>query len=120
MLCDVELRVADCCFRAHRLVLAAASDYMRARFSIGMADSADESIDLPDMPAAAFEAVLEHMYTGLGPGSSSILIDSHRLFIIFDRFLLGFHRSGQENAASTRRCWCPCSRRPCGCSTYGS
>lgn len=28
------------------------------------ADSSDESIDLPDMPAAAFEAVLEHMYTG--------------------------------------------------------
>eukprot|EP00434_Breviolum_minutum_P008257 symbB.v1.2.007286.t1/scaffold438.1/size205425/14 len=56
VLCDIEIRVADCSFRAHRLVLAACSDYMRARFY--------ESIDLPDMPAAAFEAVLEHMYTG--------------------------------------------------------
>lgn len=64
ILCDIEIRVADCSFRAHRVVLAACSDYMRARFCIGMADSSDESIDLPDMPAAAFEAVLEHMYTG--------------------------------------------------------
>ncbi|CAJ1405515.1 unnamed protein product [Effrenium voratum] len=63
-LCDVEIRVADSSFRAHRVVLAASSDYMRARFCIGMADSHEQSIDLPEMPAAAFEAVLDHMYTG--------------------------------------------------------
>jgi len=63
-LCDVEIRVEACSFKAHRVVLASCSDYMRARFCIGMADSNCESLDLPDMPASAFEAVLQHMYTG--------------------------------------------------------
>ena len=38
------------------------------------ADSSDASIDLPDMPAAAFEAVLEHMYTGQ-PEKTADLLD---------------------------------------------
>eukprot|EP00966_Prymnesium_polylepis_P055199 1276406-Prymnesium_polylepis.1 len=37
---------------------------MAALFDAGMADSARRVIELPDMPASAFEAVLHFLYTG--------------------------------------------------------
>jgi hypothetical protein len=63
-LCDVEVLVEGRTFHAHRVVLAAGADYMAALFDAGMADSARRVIELPDMPASAFEAVLHYLYTG--------------------------------------------------------
>ena len=63
-LCDVEVLVEGRTFQAHRVVLAAGADYMAALFDAGMADSAKRVIELPDMPASAFEAVLHYLYTG--------------------------------------------------------
>jgi len=64
-LCDVEVRVEGQAFPAHRLVLAAGSDYFaallcRERFC----DSAAGVIELPEMTAAVFGAVLNFLYAG--------------------------------------------------------
>ena len=62
-LCDVTVRAADGEeFAAHRLVLAASSDYLDALFSSGMADSDLDVVNLTDVPSAAFSAVLTFIY----------------------------------------------------------
>ena len=63
--CDVEVVVGGCRLPAHKLVLAATSDYMRAllenpRFE----DSTSEQLTLVDMTVDTAELVLEFMYTG--------------------------------------------------------
>ena len=63
-LCDIEVHVEGQPFLAHRVVLAAGSDYMAALFEAGMNDSTQRVIDLPDMSASAFKAVLDFLYTG--------------------------------------------------------
>lgn len=65
-LCDV---VIDCDgeeFRAHRIVLAAGSAYIRAQLLSGMRDSGAETarICITDVPSASFRAVLSHLYRG--------------------------------------------------------
>jgi len=64
-LCDVTFTVEGRSFSAHKLVLAAASAYVRAlvdgpRF----ADSSSDTLTLDEMPAAAFELLLEWIYSG--------------------------------------------------------
>ncbi|EOD11141.1 hypothetical protein EMIHUDRAFT_214981 [Emiliania huxleyi CCMP1516] len=64
-LCDVTFTVEGRSFSAHKLVLAAASAYVRAlvdgpRF----ADSSSDALTLDEMPAAAFELLLEWIYSG--------------------------------------------------------
>lgn len=49
-LCGVTILVGNETFRAHRLILAASSDYMRALFcGDRLKDSTKETIELPDM-----------------------------------------------------------------------
>eukprot|EP00927_Polykrikos_kofoidii_P035886 TRINITY_DN30386_c0_g1_i1.p1 TRINITY_DN30386_c0_g1~~TRINITY_DN30386_c0_g1_i1.p1 ORF type:complete len:447 (+),score=63.62 TRINITY_DN30386_c0_g1_i1:348-1688(+) len=64
-LCDVEV-VTEGGHRhmAHRVVLAAGSDYMSALFDAGMADSIVPTIHLPDVSSTAFGSVLEFVYAG--------------------------------------------------------
>jgi hypothetical protein len=49
-------------FAAHRVVLAAASPFMKAAFASGMQESISARVTLRDMRAAVFEAVITFMY----------------------------------------------------------
>ena len=63
---DVHLKVREELFSAHRIVLAASSDYFHAMFAHGMKESNQEVIELKDesISAAALKIVLESIYSG--------------------------------------------------------
>ena len=63
---DVRLKVGDDEFAAHRIVLAANSDYFHAMFAHGMKESNQEVIELKDenISAAALKIVIDSMYSG--------------------------------------------------------
>ena len=63
---DVGLKVGGKVFSAHRIVLAASSDYFHAMFAHGMKESNQEVIELKDesISAAALKIVLDSIYSG--------------------------------------------------------
>ena len=63
---DVHLKVGEEVFTAHRIVLAASSDYFHAMFSHGMKESNQEVIEFKDenISAAALKIVLDSIYSG--------------------------------------------------------
>ena len=63
---DVGLKVGEDIFSAHRIVLAASSDYFHAMFAHGMKESNQEVIELKDenISAAALKIVLDSIYSG--------------------------------------------------------
>ena len=63
---DVRLKVCDNEFPAHRIVLAANSDYFHAMFAHGMKESNQEVIELKDenISAAALKIVMDAIYSG--------------------------------------------------------
>ena len=63
---DVGLKVGEEVFSAHRIVLAANSDYFHAMFAQGMKESNQEVIELKDesISAAALKIVLDSIYSG--------------------------------------------------------
>ena len=63
---DVRLKVCDDEFPAHRIVLAANSDYFHAMFAHGMKESNQEVIELKDenISAAALKIVMDAIYSG--------------------------------------------------------
>ena len=63
---DVHLKVGEELFSAHRIVLAASSDYFHAMFAHGMKESNQEVIELKDesISAAALNIVLDSIYSG--------------------------------------------------------
>ena len=63
---DVHLKVGEELFSAHRIVLAASSDYFHAMFAHGMKESNQEVIELKDesISAAALKIVLDSIYGG--------------------------------------------------------
>ncbi|KAM7535370.1 hypothetical protein Aperf_G00000104447 [Anoplocephala perfoliata] len=63
-LCDVVVKVGGRVFPAHRVVLAASSDYFGAMFSNGMAESEQLEIELKSVSADVMEALLDFVYTG--------------------------------------------------------
>ena len=63
-LTDCEVRVEGRVFTAHRIVLAACSTFMRAAFTVGLAETATASVVLEEVDPAVFEAVLEFCYAG--------------------------------------------------------
>ena len=62
---DVRLKVGEDEFVAHRIVLAANSDYFHAMFSHGMKESNQEVIELKDenISATAFKIVMDSMFS---------------------------------------------------------
>ena len=63
-LTDCEVSVDGRVFTAHRIVLAACSTFMRAAFTVGLAETATASVVLEEVEPAVFEAVLEFCYAG--------------------------------------------------------
>ena len=63
---DVRLKVGEDEFAAHRIVLAANSDYFHAMFAHAMEESNQEVIELKDenISATAMKIVMDSMYTG--------------------------------------------------------
>ena len=63
---DVRLKVGEDEFAAHRIVLAANSDYFHAMFAHGMKESNQEVIELKDenISAAAMKIVMDSIYSG--------------------------------------------------------
>ncbi|OON21649.1 BTB/POZ domain protein [Opisthorchis viverrini] len=63
-LCDVVIKVGGREFLAHRVVLAATSDYFDAMFSNGMAESAQLEVELKSISPDIMDALLDYVYTG--------------------------------------------------------
>ena len=63
---DVRLKVGEVEFAAHRIVLAANSDYFHAMFAHGMKESNQEVMELKDenISVAAIKMVIDSMYSG--------------------------------------------------------
>ena len=63
---DVRLKVGESVFPAHRIVLAANSDYFHAMFTDGMKESKQEVIELKDESISpnALKIVMDCIYTG--------------------------------------------------------
>ena len=63
---DVHLKVGEEAFSAHRIVLAASSDYFHAMFTHEMKESNQEVVELKDesISAAALKIVLDSIYSG--------------------------------------------------------
>ena len=63
---DVRLKVREDIFPAHRIVLAANSDYFHAMFTAGMKESNQKVIELKDESIApdALKIVMDSIYTG--------------------------------------------------------
>ena len=63
---DVRLKVREDIFPAHRIVLAANSDYFHAMFTDGMKESSQEEIELKDenISPDAVKIVMDSVYTG--------------------------------------------------------
>ena len=63
---DVRLKVGEDLFPAHRIVLAANSDYFHAMFTDGMKESNQEVIELKDESISpdALKIVMDSIYTG--------------------------------------------------------
>ena len=63
-LCDARIRVESRTFEAHRMVLAATSDYFEALIVNERFADSSGTFELPEMDADAFAAVLAFMYHG--------------------------------------------------------
>ncbi|CAH8472864.1 unnamed protein product [Schistosoma haematobium] len=63
-LCDVVIKAEGREFLAHRVVLAASSDYFDAMFSSGMAESAQLEVELKSITPEIMDTLLDYVYTG--------------------------------------------------------
>ncbi|VDK53261.1 unnamed protein product [Anisakis simplex] len=61
---DVTLKVEGVAFPAHRVILAARSEYFRALLFNGMRESRNSEIELVDTPVNGFKMLLKYIYTG--------------------------------------------------------
>uniref|UniRef100_A0A8C9ZF00 Kelch like family member 12 n=1 Tax=Sander lucioperca TaxID=283035 RepID=A0A8C9ZF00_SANLU len=62
-LCDITLRVENTDFPAHRIVLAACSDYFCAMFTSELAEKGKSFVDIQGLTAATMEILLDFVYT---------------------------------------------------------
>lgn len=63
-LCDITFRIGSETFRAHRVVVASVSPYLRAMFTCGMKESSQDEIELRDIEPQAMCALINYAYTG--------------------------------------------------------
>ena len=60
--CDVKLRIGEEVVPAHRLVLAAQSQFLNALFDGGFKDSSAAIVELKEMEPSVFALVVDWMY----------------------------------------------------------
>ncbi|XP_070710873.1 kelch-like protein 33 [Pempheris klunzingeri] len=65
--CDVILDVDGVLFHAHRVILAASSDYFRSMFTCGMRESHQTRVVLPFLSASELEPLIRCSYSGTLP-----------------------------------------------------
>ena len=63
-LCDVNLKVGDHVFAAHRIVLAATIPYFRAMFTHDMVEAKQPDITMHSIDPSAMEALINFAYSG--------------------------------------------------------
>lgn len=63
-LCDITFKIGCETFRAHRVVVASVSPYLRAMFTCGMKESTQDEIELRDIEPQAMSALINYAYTG--------------------------------------------------------
>lgn len=63
-LCDVEIRVENDTFHAHKIVLAAASPYFRAMFTSGLKESEMSVINIQGVSPVTMAFIIKFAYTG--------------------------------------------------------
>ncbi|KAI8490663.1 hypothetical protein Bbelb_314560 [Branchiostoma belcheri] len=62
--CDIELHVENRVFRAHKNILAAASEYFRSMFTSDMKERFQDVVTLKGVSGRSFYYLMEFMYTG--------------------------------------------------------
>ncbi len=85
--CDVTVAVKDKEFKAHKVVLAAASPFFRSLLASDMRESKEQliKIELEEATASVMEAVLQYVYTGNVSVTAEI---AHDLIATADYLLL--------------------------------
>ncbi|KAL9951448.1 hypothetical protein ACROYT_G044109 [Oculina patagonica] len=63
-MCDATLLVGGKEFPVHRIILSAASPYFQVMFTSGMAESFLDHVEIHDVDAEVFSAILNFIYTG--------------------------------------------------------
>ncbi|GFN94185.1 actin-binding protein ipp [Plakobranchus ocellatus] len=63
--CDITLLIGRQKFQAHRNILAAASSFFKAMFLSGMEEQHQNEIELHELSADIFQAVMRFIYTGV-------------------------------------------------------
>ncbi|XP_070552820.1 kelch-like protein 20 [Ptychodera flava] len=63
-LCDITISVGDSTFAAHKVVLAALSNYFCAMFTGDMAEAQQDTIVMKEVDPKAVELLIEYAYTG--------------------------------------------------------
>ncbi|XP_054714896.1 kelch-like ECH-associated protein 1 [Uloborus diversus] len=63
-LCDVEIRVSDEIFHAHKIVLASASPYFKAMFTSGLKESEMSIINIQGVCPLSMAIIIHFAYTG--------------------------------------------------------
>ncbi|NXV07692.1 RHBT1 protein, partial [Cettia cetti] len=83
---DVVFRVDDGAVPAHKPLLIAGCDWMRAMFRGGFRESYAEEVSLPGTNCACLRAVLDFLYTGVFTPTPDL--DAMELLILTDRLCL--------------------------------
>ena len=85
--CDVTVAVKDGEFNAHKVVLAAASPFIRSLLTTDMGESKEQliRIELEEATASVMEDLLQYVYTGNVSVSEE---SAHNLIVIADYLLL--------------------------------
>ncbi len=63
-LCDVIFTVKDKSFHAHKVIMAASSDYFMAMFNRGFKETKDKKVKLEGIVPSAFAEIVSFVYTG--------------------------------------------------------
>lgn len=73
--CDITIRVQDKIFRAHKVVLAACSDFFRTKL-VGQAEDENKNVlDLHHVTVTGFIPLLEYAYTATLSINTENIID---------------------------------------------
>ena len=83
--CDIKLNVEKETFRAHRDVLAEASDYFSAMFSHNMVEKEKDAIELKGISPRGFRAMMDYFYHGhvtVEPANVEDVLEAARFFHI--------------------------------------